>query len=854
MGGFNNLYHPNPPSRVPSEPREVVPNFYYKELDREVPNRPSDADRFSKAIKRALEPFKDHGAMARILESHNIVGDFLRAFFIENSRVPLVCVFSNLSLEDKLTQDIEDHKKKIKLGVRIPNHPLFSQILLPSVSLLVRGFLPYGAKYPVFVPEEVNVVSRDLGAHEQEVEVRCRYEMTGTPNNLVDKAWVQSLPKYAIQTSKRLQEWREYLNFKEAFIAAHEQNKILLLDAEHKGQGYVCVVVLRANSYEKQLKHIQSCRGAGAELIPRQESTTPMYFTPNKQRMRALNLEYKGWAEIKDAKRLEACQYMFKAYIKAEEEGKEEDKIKGFDAKDYRFLEVRVEVEEDAPFVLVEEPEEETSAHDPKSDSTPPKKPKPCAVPGFFGQALGGDKAQIKRHRFQCQDLIENRDCANPYLANFLFDIQNACVPQELGVVDTWFNADLNESQKKAVRKMLSAPDIALIQGPPGTGKTTVIAEAILQFVQRGQSVLLSSQSHDAIDNALERLPNHPNIKAIRLNRDGERIKDSPYAKEDSLRQYYKALKNHAQTLLSPFEDLQGRITRLEEWLETVGYVQEALKDTNTQITTLEAQIAEKQAILNREQEAYDRALKAHQEGVAQKEAWLSLQEFLEGKRGDILEMEVLPTRAGALVQDLFDLHEQCALRQSFNALDFARASVAHQVHILKTFYKNHQDFLTARSQIQQDIEFLEQLQEADLQNTGAKIQIERLEQREKQLAQAMDAGDDSKAPEWRAVRQEIAQIKKQHKALKTKIYAIFSDDAQICTPLESTTQAKELAGLLRQRLDFLQSNMLEGSLKDLLQEIQDFTPPPPRAGHLPSRLYNTKSKPSKKNAKTSAN
>ena len=65
---------------------------------------------------------------------------------------------------------------------------------------------------------------------------------------------------------------------------------------------------------------------------------------------------------------------------------------------------------------------------------------------------------------------------------------------------------------------MLATKDVCLIQGPPGTGKTTVIAEAIYQFVLRGERVLIASQTNLAVDNALERLAKEPIIRAIRLN------------------------------------------------------------------------------------------------------------------------------------------------------------------------------------------------------------------------------------------------------------------------------------------------------------------------------------------------
>ena len=112
-------------------------------------------------------------------------------------------------------------------------------------------------------------------------------------------------------------------------------------------------------------------------------------------------------------------------------------------------------------------------------------------------------------------------ECYSPNLAMWLFNVERARVSEdEEIIVDNWLNKDIekNENQKKAVYKMLKAPDLCLIQGPPGTGKTTVIAEAIYQFVRTGNRVLIASQSNDAVDNALERLANTPDIRAIRLS------------------------------------------------------------------------------------------------------------------------------------------------------------------------------------------------------------------------------------------------------------------------------------------------------------------------------------------------
>ena len=74
--------------------------------------------------------------------------------------------------------------------------------------------------------------------------------------------------------------------------------------------------------------------------------------------------------------------------------------------------------------------------------------------------------------------------------------------------VTRWYNERITQfpSQISAVKQGISESPVLLLQGPPGTGKTTVIVEIILQAIAQNKRILLTSQTHQAVCNVLERL------------------------------------------------------------------------------------------------------------------------------------------------------------------------------------------------------------------------------------------------------------------------------------------------------------------------------------------------------------
>jgi len=120
---------------------------------------------------------------------------------------------------------------------------------------------------------------------------------------------------------------------------------------------------------------------------------------------------------------------------------------------------------------------------------------------------------------------------------------------------DIQFIQNLNTSQKEVVKSAISSQDFLLVQGPPGTGKTTFITEIILQTLKKDPEakILLSSQTHVALDNALERLQKmDSNLKLIRIG-NHERVSDSVSSLllENQMEKWQKNALEHGKIFLS---------------------------------------------------------------------------------------------------------------------------------------------------------------------------------------------------------------------------------------------------------------------------------------------------------------
>lgn len=227
---------------------------------------------------------------------------------------------------------------------------------------------------------------------------------------------------------------------------------------------------------------------------------------------------------------------------------------------------------------------------------------------GFLALSAIGDFVLIKRFQIAIEQLKKD-ESYSPNLAMWLFNVKRARIPEEIDIkIDKWLNPRIenNENQKEAVRKMISAPDLCLIQGPPGTGKTTVIAEAIYQFVRRGDRVLVASQSNDAVDNALERLVESPDIRAIRLGQKGKRKRrvddkiTNKFGEDEALKYYYNALSNQlSKTWIDLWDSMESDGIQYDIDIRDASLFQQDLASLNKELTVINQEYIESKEYLD---------------------------------------------------------------------------------------------------------------------------------------------------------------------------------------------------------------------------------------------------------------
>lgn len=203
------------------------------------------------------------------------------------------------------------------------------------------------------------------------------------------------------------------------------------------------------------------------------------------------------------------------------------------------------------------------------------------------------EKAKIERQEKALASFMGGY-VKNPYLPAYLFAPQSlGQTPRAVSKDIDWCLESLNDRQKIAVTKALASESLFLLQGPPGTGKTQVVAEITAQLCRRGKKVLISSETHKAIDNVFERLPKIPEIRPLRLI-PSQNGKETNYSPERLVDNFYLNISRNLEKQVNRFEHFEDAKANFNEMMKKLRLDYERVLRLKRQIGQIER---ERQAV-----------------------------------------------------------------------------------------------------------------------------------------------------------------------------------------------------------------------------------------------------------------
>lgn len=382
--------------------------------------------------------------------------------------------------------------------------------------------------------------ARDFEQTVTVVPVQDSLQARNATDNLLASNWFDGLPAMGEVTSAKLREWSDYLEWKKN-----------LIDAGVAGARYVSRSLEADGIWSFAVVLCQSPKRASIERHLKKKELSAYSLNYSETQW-----EFK-WADAKRGMRCALGEMHGDPATPAFAVDLPEDAPEDFPAEDVRIYRYSLSDADKADFERLCEQHGRDDARKKIEDRV--------SAQGFIATNADGDRALVKRQQSEIRELRDNPGQA-PFLAAYLFDIQQAQAPAEDDDIGEgeWLYDDLNSHQKAAVRMMLNTREISLIQGPPGSGKTTMIAEAIYQLTRRGKKVLLASQANLAVDNALERLSDVPSIRAIRLGAKADQTQ--PFAASNSAANYWKTVAATChERHTGAWEDQESRLQALRE-------------------------------------------------------------------------------------------------------------------------------------------------------------------------------------------------------------------------------------------------------------------------------------------------
>jgi len=772
----------------------------------------NESNRSEKRLKESLKRlFFKYSTLKEKYQKHSDVLEeqldkFLNDYFIEN--IPLPYFVANLSIRDDATE-------RINLAIRIPNHGKFIEYLPVTSTICIRGYWGVNQRNPVFIPEDIFTSFNDENATVYEVETltsasSIRPERHCT-NNILTRELAEALPAISVKAAERLEAWQEFLTFKRQLVdrktiglrylecsITSDNNLVFLVVSEDAQLIHRAGNLFKRKSLEafglgiSQSKwHFELDLKKKSNRIPRGEELGQLKGKINKLDATVLkentaHINYLNESGIKDPTL---------AFLVVEPSEDWKNKLDN--------AQKHVELIEEYNVIEVAQQPPNT-----ESEFDQVVKALLNAIPeqGFISFPSVGDLALIKRHEQTVRNLRQNESCYSPYLSSYLFDITQANTSKNDANIESWFNEQLNDSQKLAVNKMMSAPDLCLVQGPPGTGKTTVIAEAILQLARKGETILLASQSHDAIDNALSCIHNRPELRAIRLARGKGKITDEGkgFAEDKALERYYSSLSTHVtEQWIEPKKKRDQEFTQLRLWINEAEYVDSDVNNAQEKQKELRQERKLIREQLSTGQQAYREVVANYEVLVKQIEATKGSLKNFESERLEFVHDSFLPNMSENLLHKLqsmaaYNIKVDTAFL-NFNQFDNQNSCLLVLNALLDTWSK----VMSQLPAIQTDLLRLRDAGRGVLQDNSIKEKLASLKKREIELAELMDEDDTEELTEqWRKVRKQIKTLKKQATGLDIATYNCFVDGRDIINVTDASCTHK----LLESRIDNLET------------------------------------------------
>lgn len=413
-----------------------------------------------------------------------------------------------------------------------------------------------------------------------------------------DLAELAELPAHRAETSRRLEEWRGYLQWKQTLIK-QQQLKVPYLARQWEEDGVRLTFLVEAEQLEERRLKGQELSAQPPEPEEAEEEQEP----PRRPRRRQRPPEPLELGEVDSVGR-----------VNPRDPAQRQRWGKALAGKGpLSKLSIRLD-------------EEQAQSLRRKEEKLPEQ--------GQLVSSIAGELSPL-RNQVHAINRLQNSQGFCPRLADFLFSAADASVPREVPPLEPLADStrQLNPEQKEAVAKALAAPDLCLIQGPPGTGKTTVIAELCLRVVREGGRVLVASQANLAVDNALSRLDDRPEIRRLRLG-NMERIDEDyrDFLEANVVEHWFSTMTSACAERLEGTEQLARTLAEEEQRLQALRAALERHEQASASVSSLQAQLRE----LTRQAEPLARQVHEVEErkgeALRHAESWSALRAWAEGK------------------------------------------------------------------------------------------------------------------------------------------------------------------------------------------------------------------------------